>query len=71
MYAAHTKLCESLEHLYRIQLAVKLWQEDADVSSILNNRLNEGLFCLEILLQHDMFLLSLAANSLQKGETPP
>ncbi len=29
---------------------MKLWQEDADMFSVLNNRLNKGLFCLEILL---------------------
>ena len=46
MYAAHTKLCGSLEHLYQIQLAVKPWQEDADVSSILNNRLNGVPVCV-------------------------
>ncbi len=51
MYAARTILCISLEHLYRIQLAMKPWQEKADVSSIFNNSLNEGLLILEVLLQ--------------------
>ncbi|SRR6266851_3185942 len=51
MYAACTILCISPEHLYRIQLAMKLWQEKADMSSIFNNSLNEGLLVLEVLLQ--------------------
>src|SRR6266853_6937760 len=51
MYMARTILCISPEHLYCIQLAMKLRQEKADMSSIFNNSLNEGLLVLEVLLQ--------------------
>jgi hypothetical protein len=51
MYVAHMILCISPEHLYCIQLTMKLQQEQADMSSIFNNSLNEGLLVLEVLLQ--------------------
>ena len=51
MYVARTILCISPEHLYHVQLAMEPRQEQADVSSIFNNSLNEGLLVLEVLLQ--------------------